>query len=97
MLGYVYVWSGSLWTSIFAHFVNNGVLVLCTYLEQQNKLPQKIEEVGGGEGELSYVIGSALVASLLLFLVWQKRKEYIFEDVVNTHQDGTNPEVQHHG
>lgn len=34
LFGYLYVWSGSLWVPIFAHFVNNGFTVLMVYLYQ---------------------------------------------------------------
>lgn len=33
IFGYLYYWSGSLWVSIFAHFVFNGTTVLAYYLQ----------------------------------------------------------------
>lgn len=37
LFGYFVVWSGSIWTSVWAHFINNGTAVIVTYL-YQNKL-----------------------------------------------------------
>src|SRR5207344_1198984 len=36
-LGYLLVWSGSLWLPILAHFVNNASAVLFTFLDNQHK------------------------------------------------------------
>ncbi len=33
--GYFVAWSGSIWTSVWAHFINNGTAVVVTYLFQQ--------------------------------------------------------------
>ncbi|MDB5157326.1 MAG: hypothetical protein JWR50_2033 [Mucilaginibacter sp.] len=37
LFGYFVAWSGSIWTSVWAHFINNGTAVIVTYL-YQNKL-----------------------------------------------------------
>jgi uncharacterized protein len=34
MFGYFVAWSGSVWTSVWAHFLNNGTIVVVTYLFQ---------------------------------------------------------------
>jgi len=34
LFGYFVAWSGSIWPSIWAHFVNNGTVVVITYLAQ---------------------------------------------------------------
>jgi membrane protease YdiL (CAAX protease family) len=35
LFGYFVAWSGSIWTSVWAHFINNGTAVVFTYLFQQ--------------------------------------------------------------
>ncbi len=35
LFGYFVAWSGSIWTSIWAHFLNNGTIVIVMYLYQQ--------------------------------------------------------------
>src|ERR1700761_7645615 len=34
LFGYFVAWSGSIWTSVWAHFINNGTAVIVTYLFQ---------------------------------------------------------------
>ncbi len=36
--GYFVYWSGSIWTSVWAHFINNGTAVLVTYLYQHKHI-----------------------------------------------------------
>lgn len=36
LLGYLYYYSGSIWTSILMHFINNGTAVVLGYLEYKN-------------------------------------------------------------
>ena len=34
LFGYFVAWSGSIWPAIWGHFVNNGTIVVITYLSQ---------------------------------------------------------------
>lgn len=38
LFGYFVYWSGSIWTSVWAHFINNGTAVVITYLYQHKKI-----------------------------------------------------------
>ncbi|TSJ43634.1 CPBP family intramembrane metalloprotease [Mucilaginibacter corticis] len=38
LFGYFVVWSGSIWTSVWAHFINNGTVVIVTYLYQNQRI-----------------------------------------------------------
>ncbi len=38
LFGYFVYWSGSIWTSVWAHFINNGTAVIVTYLYQHKKI-----------------------------------------------------------
>jgi uncharacterized protein len=67
--GYLLLWSGSLWLPMIGHFVNNAGAVLIAYLIQKNGMPQEVETVGAGEGGTLYVIVSAAMVFVLLFVV----------------------------
>lgn len=70
VLGYLYVWSGSLWLPILFHFLNNGLAVLFSYLIAKGILPDAAETVGAGDTPIMYVIASAIVSVGLLYLVY---------------------------
>jgi uncharacterized membrane protein (Fun14 family) len=42
-LGYLFYYSGSLWTSIFAHLVNNGAQVVFIYLNNKGIYKMDVE------------------------------------------------------
>jgi membrane protease YdiL (CAAX protease family) len=73
MLGYMLVWSKSLWLPIIAHFVNNSGAVIFTYLFQQGATaidPDKI----GTESDWSGVGMSMVITLVLIFMLYKRRK-----------------------
>jgi membrane protease YdiL (CAAX protease family) len=79
MLGYMLVWSGSLWLPITAHFINNGAAVIFTYLyrhEVSSIDPDKI----GTESDFTSVAVSVII-TLILFLILYRRRKVFGEEV----------------
>lgn len=73
MLGYMLIWSGSLWLPIIAHFVNNAGAVIFTYLFQQGVSdidPDKI----GTESDFNAVLISLFLTVGLFFILYRKNK-----------------------
>ncbi|MBV8389430.1 MAG: CPBP family intramembrane metalloprotease [Mucilaginibacter sp.] len=59
LFGYFTVWSGSVWPSIWAHFVNNGTIVVITYLAGQKIIDINVDD--------QHVFSNAIyVASLII-------------------------------
>lgn len=67
MLGYMLVWSGSLWLPMIAHFINNGAAVIFTYLFQHELSTINPDEVGTGSNFMVVVV--SLVLTVLMFLI----------------------------
>lgn len=66
--GYFVYWSGSIWTGVLAHFINNGTDVVLTYLFQQ-----KIISFDPDSSHYNYIIGTlSLIFTVFLFFVYQK-------------------------
>ncbi len=68
-LGYLFLWSGSLWPGIFAHFVNNGMAVLLVWLVNRGEISDNADKVGIQQGEWIYVASSIVMVAASLFLV----------------------------
>ncbi len=69
LFGYFVAWSGSVWTSVWAHFINNGTAVVATYLFQNKKIKinpddQHIFGFGG------YIFSLVVIVSL--FFIYRK-------------------------
>ena len=78
-LGYLLVWSGSLWVTIFAHFINNGAAVLFSYLEERKIITDSVDKVGtqAGGSEAVYVIVSTTLVVLLLVAIYKISRKNI--------------------
>ncbi|HXB10997.1 MAG TPA: CPBP family intramembrane glutamic endopeptidase [Bacteroidia bacterium] len=74
-LGYLFVWSKSLWVPIFAHFLNNGTAVLFSYLEERNIVPKTIDQVGTDNSQIIYVIASTIVVALIIFIIYRSENK----------------------
>lgn len=68
MFGYFVLWSGSIWTSVWAHFIYNGSAVVLAYLFQQ-----KTTSFDPDGNHYNYIIAMlSLIFTLFLFFVYQK-------------------------
>jgi membrane protease YdiL (CAAX protease family) len=68
-LGYFFWWSGSLWPSILAHFINNGSAVFVTWLINRGQLDATAETLGTQSADTIYVIVSAVLVIACLVLI----------------------------
>ena len=81
-LGYLFVWSGSLWPSILAHFVNNGMAVLLIWLSNRGAIGSDADKVGIQPGDWIYAAGSAALVVLSLSAVYFiERKRKALEEI----------------
>lgn len=75
VLGYLYIWSGSLWLSILFHFLNNGLAVLFSYLIGKGIISETAENVGAGDTPVMFVIASAVVSLGLMYFIYRNRQK----------------------
>ena len=73
ILGYMFYYSGSLWTSILMHFINNGTAVVVAYLEQKGLSSVDAEHFGATEN--IWVIIASLVVTVGLIVISNKLKQ----------------------
>jgi len=71
ILGYLFVWSKSLWLPVVAHFINNAIAVLIVYYSHVNNLTleQDIEKIGTDAKTFIAAIASLALLSFTLFLI----------------------------
>ena len=73
VLGYLYIWSGSLWLPILFHFLNNGMAVLFAFLAGKGIIPAETETVGSGDSPIYLVMASAVICAGLLYYIYRKQ------------------------
>ena len=72
LLGYLFYITGSLWTSILMHFVNNGAAVTLYYLGNIGVIEDA--EHWGETQNVWLIVASAVVTLGLIIWSWRKRK-----------------------
>jgi len=67
--GYFVWWSGSIWTSVWGHFLNNGTAVVVTYLFQQKMISMNPDD----QHVFNYgAYAFSLIITVLLFIFYRK-------------------------
>lgn len=70
MLGYMYHLTGSIWTSMLMHFVNNATIVVLYYLSFNGIVEMDVEKFGSSENAV-VIIGS-MVMTVVIFVACQR-------------------------
>jgi len=91
-LGYLFLWSGSLWPGIFAHFLNNGMAVFIVWLANRGAIADNADQVGIQEGEWIYVATSIVMVAISLFLVFRIEKKRKDLQLLNSSQSSKEAE-----
>jgi len=73
LFGYLFVWSGSLWVTITAHFINNSTAVIIHYLAQKNVINSDLDSVGGTDSNYLLLFFSLLLFSAIVYSFWKNR------------------------
>ena len=72
-LGYLFLWTGSLWASMTAHFLNNAVAIIAAYFFNIGYTTTDYEQVGGGGEKVWIVVLSFCVTATLIWYLWKQR------------------------
>lgn len=76
MFGYMLVWTGSLWISVFAHFINNALVVLFFYLKFNGYQWPDIDNIGIGSSLWLGLLSIVCVGVVLLLAKPQLAKYF---------------------
>ena len=80
LLGYLYVWSGSLWLPIIGHFVNNAGAVLMSYFFQRGDLKFDPDKIGAENDLLTVAMSLVIGGGLFYFIYLQREKEQLLKE-----------------
>jgi len=65
LFGYFVAWSGSIWTSVWAHFINNGTVIVMMYLYDRHKT-----KINPDDPHMFNWIGYVISLLIVLFLLY---------------------------
>ncbi|MDR1864951.1 MAG: CPBP family intramembrane metalloprotease [Bacteroidales bacterium] len=72
MLGYLLVWSGSIWLPVFAHFAYNAMAVVVTWFSRKGYLPEDISEYGASWDVIPVTV---ILTACCVLLLWKLKIE----------------------
>ena len=70
MFGYLYLWTGTLWVPVLAHFINNGAAVVISYLSNNGVIHTGYENFGSTDN-MFLVAGSVAFTATLLYGIYR--------------------------
>ncbi|MCD6111712.1 MAG: CPBP family intramembrane metalloprotease [Bacteroidales bacterium] len=76
ILGYLYLWTGSLWVPIFTHFINNAIAVIGTFL-LNNKLVN-FDAENFSQSNIFLLLFSSLMVIYFIKEIYKNKKGDIF-------------------
>ena len=79
-LGYLFVWSGSIWPGMIAHFINNGMAVFLVWLSNKGIITADVDKIGTEGNQMVFVLTSVVMVIGSLVLVYRienKRKSVV--------------------
>jgi uncharacterized protein len=68
IFGYLFVWSGTIWLPVLAHFINNASAVIVYFLVSRGTIEVSVEEFGAIENTALLWISILLSAVMLVFI-----------------------------
>lgn len=72
LFGYLFLWTGSLWSAIIPHFLNNAIPVIAVFNPDSNSLPDLILREPG-----SFPFIQILLSVFILFGIWHLNRKKI--------------------
>ncbi len=74
-LGYLFVWSGSLWPGMMAHFINNGMAVFLIWLSNRGIISSDMDKIGAEESPPMLIITSIIMVAISLVVVYRTERK----------------------
>ena len=65
LFGYLYLWTGTIWAPVLAHFLNNGAAVLVSYLSNTGVIHADYEKFGSTDN-IFLITGSVILTGVVL-------------------------------
>lgn len=74
LLGYILVWSGSIYLSMLAHFINNAALIVFSYLSFNKYIAFDVERLGVAPGQWWLTLVCLAIALPMVYFMYKKSK-----------------------
>ena len=73
LFGYLFVWTKNLWIPALAHFINNAVAVIISFMIYNGQIPKESENMGVKQDDFLYIVLGVITVGLLLYFIYENR------------------------
>jgi membrane protease YdiL (CAAX protease family) len=73
LLGYLFVWTGSLWVPVLVHFVNNAMAVILAFLDSRGLITVDIENIGASDNVVVIILSFIFTVVLMGWVYYTER------------------------
>lgn len=92
LLGYLFLWSRSLWAPIVAHFTNNALAVFLLFLMSRGKISEELDTFKPTGSDLIWLMVSVGLITGILYFVYKFRSREILPSLeMAKHETGVQP------
>ena len=75
ILGYIFIWSGSLWVPVLVHFLNNAMAVILSFLDQRGIINTDLESFGSSQN-IIVIAGSFILMIFTMSMIYLHEAGY---------------------
>jgi membrane protease YdiL (CAAX protease family) len=75
ILGYLFVWSGSLWVPVIVHFINNAMAVVVSFMDQRGIITADLKTFGTSQNN-GVIVGSFLLMVFTMMMIYLHERGY---------------------
>jgi membrane protease YdiL (CAAX protease family) len=75
ILGYIFVWSGSLWVPVFVHFLNNAMAVVVSFLSNRGVVTANLDTFGSSDNFI-VITGSLFMMIFTMSIIYLHENGY---------------------
>jgi membrane protease YdiL (CAAX protease family) len=72
--GYLFIWTGSIWACIIAHFINNAMAVIASYLFNNQFISTEYQHFGNVGNNYLLIALSVLLTSVCIYFLYKSYK-----------------------
>ena len=91
LLGYIFLWSRSLWAPIIAHFTNNALAVFLLFMMSKGKISEELDSFAPTGSDLILLVISVAFVGGILYLFYRNKSDKELVALVER-DPGDNPD-----
>lgn len=91
LLGYLFLWSRSLWSPIIAHFTNNALAVFLLFMISRGDISEDLDTFTPGTSDVVLLVFSVIAVSGILYALYRIKSDEVLPSLIPVEEEDTPP------